>query len=156
MAGKPQQGMFPDVSNPTYISASEAGKFLLDNDLVFVVNSSSGKYIYPAFVLTYHHVVNDMINNKSVAVTFCLLSNSALLYSRKLGSQTLSMRVLSPLYFGNLVLYDRNTDSYWPQLTGVAMEGPLKGFVLESPVYTRVYWYSWAAFYPKTEIYKSK
>lgn len=130
MWGEPAKSMFPDIEKPVYVSTNVANGFLRDDDLVMDVLMGETHYIYPINILSFHHIVNDAIDNKPIAVTFCLLSNSALVFSRKLRNDTLDVGVLGPLYFGNLVMYDKKTDSYIIQMTGEIFHGSLSGKTL--------------------------
>lgn len=125
--GEPVKEMFPEINNPSYVSQNEANFFLKDSDLVFVIKTKNKNYIYPTAVLSYHHIVNDVIDNKPVTITFCLLTNSAAIYSRKVDDKILNFGVLGPLYLGNLVMYDKESDSYWLQLSGEAIKGKYTG-----------------------------
>lgn len=124
--GDPAKTMFPDISEPKYVTATEAGAFLKDTDAVYVLETPQGKYVYPAKLLGFHHIVNDTIANTPVAVTLCLLTNSAVAYNRSKDVQ-LSFGVLGPLYDGNLVMYDRQSDSSWLQLSGEGIQGKYSG-----------------------------
>ena len=127
MWGDPAKEMFPEINNPGYVSANKTQEFLNDKDEVYLVRFGKKTYVYPANILSFHHIVNDVIEEKPVAITLCLLSDSAIVYSRNVDGKDLKFAVLGPLYYGNLVLYDKETDSYWLQLTGEAFKGTLKG-----------------------------
>ena len=130
MWGEPAKAMFPDIERPVYVGAKEADLFLRNDDPVMDVVYGQTHYIYPINILSFHHIVNDTIDGKPVAVTFCLLSDSALVFSRQIGDTILDLGVLGPLYFGNLVMYDKKTDSYIIQMTGEIFHGPLSGKTL--------------------------
>lgn len=123
MFGEEDKSRFPDISSPVYSDKKQAEVFLDDNDTVLIYRSGGKLYAYPVSILTYHHIVNDTIDGKAVAITLCLLSDSAIVYDRKVGDEILSFGVLGSLYWGNLVMYDKITNSYWLQLTGEAFEG---------------------------------
>jgi hypothetical protein len=125
--GKPAKTMFPSISNPKYISTIQASEFLTDDDILFRIYFGKESFVYPAIILSYHHIVNDEINKQPFAVTYCLLTDTPIIYNRRLDDKIISLGVLGPLYFGNLVMYDTNTDSYITQLTGEIIYGPLKG-----------------------------
>ena len=127
MWGKPAKEMFPEINNPTYVSSQKAQAFINNNDEVYVVRFGKKTYIYPANILSFHHLVNDVIEKKLLTVTLCLLSDSAIVYSRNVDGKELNLAVLGPLYYGNLVMYDKETDSYWLQLTGEAFKGKSTG-----------------------------
>ncbi len=121
--GDPAPSMFPDISKPKYVSSKEAEKFLRDDDDVYLFQKGEKIYVYPSSILGYHHIVNDIIDTQPVAITLCLLSDSALVFSRNIDGQTLSFGVLGPLFYGNLVIYDKQSNSYWYQLTGKSFRG---------------------------------
>ncbi|MFH0979516.1 MAG: DUF3179 domain-containing (seleno)protein [Candidatus Roizmanbacteria bacterium] len=127
MWGDPAKEMFPEINNPSYVPVNKAQEFLNDKEEVYFVRFGKKIFVYPANILSFHHIVNDVIEKKPVAITLCLLSDSAIVYSRNVDGKDLSLAVLGPLYYGNLVIYDKETDSYWLQLTGEAFKGTLKG-----------------------------
>lgn len=126
LVGEPAKLMFPEINNPEYVSNIEAKSFLRDFDEVYFAKFDKTTYVYPASMLGFHHIVNDSINNEPVAVTLCLLSDSALIYSGKIDNKALTFGVLGPLFYGNLVIYDKETDSYWYQLSGESFKGKFK------------------------------
>lgn len=130
MWGEPAKQMFPDLVNPKYLSKDKAT--LADMDVVYFYKTSESLYVYPAAILSFHHIVNDVIDGEPVAVTLCLLSNSGVVYSRKVGGKVLTFGVLGPLYYGNLVMYDKQSDSDWIQLTGESFKGTYQGQELSS------------------------
>ena len=85
---------------------------------------------YPLGILTRHEIVNDEIGGTPVAVTYCPLCNSGLVYERTLNGRVLTFGVSGKLYHSDLVMFDRETSSLWPQIQGVAVEGDLKGSTL--------------------------
>lgn len=118
---------FTAIDEPRYISGQEAQSFLQDSDVVYFFQGKDAMYVYPASVLTYYHIVNDVIDDRPVAVTLCALSNTSVMYSRKVNNQIHSFGISGQLLYGNLVMYDRETGSDWPQITGEAIRGQLKG-----------------------------
>jgi Protein of unknown function (DUF3179) len=82
---------------------------------------------YPLQVLVWHEIVNDTLGGRPVAVTYCPLCNSALAFERRVGSRTLSFGTTGNLRNYNLVMYDRQTESWWQQLDGTALVGELAG-----------------------------
>ena len=110
LTGEPAKLMFPEINNPEYVSAKDASVFLRDFDDVFFIKFDNKTYVYPASILAFHHIVNDTINKKAIAITLCLLSDSALTYSREIENKVLTLGVLGPLFYGNLVIYDKETD----------------------------------------------
>ena len=100
-------------------------------------NGGGGRFqerwgIPPSSILSLHHVVNDTLDGKSVAVTHCMLADSAILYSRRIGQNSSLLAPLGTFYYGNLVMYDLATDSYWLQLRGECFYGDHRGKRLEN------------------------
>ena len=107
---------------------------------------------YPLHILTWHEVVNDRFGDVPVVVTFCPLCNTALAFDRRVGDATLDFGVSGNLRNSDLIMWDRQTESWWQQATGEGIVGTHAGAVLK-PVATSVI--SFADFrkaYPGAEI----
>ncbi len=64
---------------------------------------------------------------------------------------TLTFGVSGRLWRENLVMYDRQTNSWWAQATGAAIDGKLKGTVLRMyPDFSMMTWKEWRAEHPST------
>jgi hypothetical protein len=86
---------------------------------------------YPLRVLIWHEIVNDTVGNVPVAVTYCPLCNAALVFERNLDGRTLDFGTTGKLRNSDLVMYDRQTESWWQQFTGEAIVGTLSGSQLK-------------------------
>lgn len=82
---------------------------------------------YPRWITVWHEVVNDVLADQPVAITYCPLTGSTLVFSGRLARASTTFGVSGRIYNNNLVLFDRETSSIWPQLLGVAVDGPRKG-----------------------------
>ncbi len=86
---------------------------------------------YPVRYLIWHEIVNDRIGEVPVSVTFCPLCNSGLIFDRRLhsveGHIELEFGVSGLLRFSDMVMYDRQTESWWQQFTGKSIVGELNG-----------------------------
>jgi hypothetical protein len=82
---------------------------------------------YPVRYLNYHEVVNDRVGGTPVAVTWCPLCGSAVVYDRRVDGRVLEFGVSGKLADDDLVVYDRETGSEWKQSLGTAIAGPLAG-----------------------------
>ncbi len=125
--GSIDKEMFMDISNPEFVLPEQADKFLKSTDLVYFIRTKQTIFVYPQMIVRFHEVVNQVINGQPVAITYCILSNTPLAYERKLQGQVDSFQSLGPLMYGNQVMYDKLTNSYWNELTGVSFAGKLKG-----------------------------
>jgi len=139
----------PPLDFPTYVKASEVD-FLVGSDLVIGVNINNDARAYPIKILNWHEIVNDKIGGQEVIVTYCPLCKSAILFNRVLDGKTLSFGNTGSLYESTLLMYDRETESFWGQVGGRAIQGELKGKRLEMLPSTTTRWKDWRNFHPDT------
>ena len=130
-AGGPPMDGIPPIEEPAYIDMTDADSVLSDNDVVFVVESSEGIYVYPQSILVWHEVVNETFDGEKRSITYCPLTGSTIGYSGILSAGETTYGTSGKLLNSNLVMYDRATTSYIPQILGVAVSGQLKGERLE-------------------------
>ena len=118
----------PPITPPLeFVDQDEAPEYLQDDDPVVVFRSGEVARAYPLAVLTAHEIVNDSVNGVPVAVTFCPLCNSAVVFSRLVEGQELTFGVSGFLYNSDLVMYDHQTESWWQQFTGIGLVGEYAG-----------------------------
>lgn len=128
--GPPADGI-PPIENPKYISMEEADKNLDNRDVVFVAELGDKVLIYPQKILVWHEIVNEEIDGEKVTISYCPLTGSAIGFKGKLSFGETDFGTSGKLSNSNLVMYDRETGSYWPQILGMAVSGDLKGQRLE-------------------------
>jgi len=97
------------------------------DDEVVVVEDDPVVRAYPVRILDYHEIVNDRLAGDPVAVTWCPLCGSAVVYDRRVAGRTLTFGVSGKLADDDLVMYDRETESEWKQSLGEAIAGELAG-----------------------------
>lgn len=112
----------PSIDEPEF-DATYGGS---PDDEVIVLESSPPR-AYPVRILDYHEIVNDDLEGESVAVTWCPLCGSAVVYDRVVDGRTLTFGVSGKLADDDLVMYDRETDSEWKQSLGTCFAGELEG-----------------------------
>jgi hypothetical protein len=71
-------------------------------------------------------------------------------YAREIDGQEYTFGVSGKLIMNVLVMYDRQTSTYWSQLLGEAVEGPLEGTRLEYLPSWQTTWAEWRARHPDT------
>jgi hypothetical protein len=120
--------MFHPYDSPAFAGA-DAVKVDPD-DKVLAVKAGHEARAYPIRTMGYHHIVNDTVGGKAIAVTYCTLCHTGLVWSRVMDGRTLHFR-LAGINNGNALLRDEETSSIWQQSTGEAIFGPLKGRQLE-------------------------
>ena len=82
---------------------------------------------YPLAMLIRHEIVNDVLGGIPVAVTYCPLCNTALVFDRRVGGRVLDFGTSGNVRKSDLVMWDRQTESWWQQITGEAIVGDLTG-----------------------------
>ncbi|MBJ3763471.1 DUF3179 domain-containing protein [Maribius pontilimi] len=82
---------------------------------------------YPIRYLMWHEIVNDRIGDMPVAVTFCPLCNSGKIFDRRVDGRLLSFGVTGKLRYSDMVMYDRETQSWWQQAVGRGIVGEMTG-----------------------------
>lgn len=129
--GPPPDGI-PAIDSPKFESVAAADTWLgLDWPVMFFERNGVAR-AYPLAILIQHEIVNDMVANTPVTLTFCPLCNSTIAFDRRLADGTvLDFGTSGNLRNSDLVMYDRQTRSWWQQFTGEAIVGELTGTQLE-------------------------
>lgn len=116
--------MFHPYPAPAFADASTAQ--VEASDKVLAVRIGALARAYPIRIMGYHHIVNDMVGSVPIAVTYCTLCHTGLVWNRVLDGRTLHFR-LAGINNGNALMRDEETSSIWQQSTGESIFGPLKG-----------------------------
>jgi hypothetical protein len=148
--GPPKDGI-PSIDDPKFVDATEAD-FLSDSDTVIGLEINGESKAYPLFVLVWHEIVNDIVGETPVAVTYCPLCYTNQVFERILDGQEVEFGTSGKLYNSNLVMYDRLTDSYWSQALGQAITGELTGQELEIIPFDVITWGDWKAIHPDSKV----
>ena len=126
-SGGPGKDGIPPIDEPAFITPDEAAANLGDRKPVVVVEVNGEAKAYPIDILVWHEIVNDTIGGVPVTVTFCPLCNTAIAFDRRLDGTTYDFGVSGNLRYSDLIMYDRQTESWWQQITGTAIVGELTG-----------------------------
>lgn len=127
--GPPRDGI-PPIDIPSFTPASEVD-WLGGREPVIVVEVDGESRAYPIQILMWHEIANDQIGSVPIAVTFCPLCNTAIVFDRRLDGTTYDFGTTGKLRESDLVMYDRQTESWWQQFSGEAVVGELAGKELE-------------------------
>ena len=126
ISGGPPKDGIPALVNPAFTPIDQAD--LPENEPVITVElPQQTPRAYPLRYLIWHEIVNDQIGTQPVAVTFCPLCNSGLTFDRRLDGRVLEFGVSGKLRGSDMVMYDRQTESWWQQALGRAIVGELTG-----------------------------
>lgn len=123
--GGPGKDGIPAILDPVMDVIANADG-LADREPVISINIDGelGR-AYPIRYLMWHEIVNDRVGNVPIAITFCPLCNSGVVFDRRLDGQTLTMGVSGMLRNSDMIMYDHQTESWWQQFTGEAIVGEL-------------------------------
>ncbi|GIW41427.1 MAG: hypothetical protein KatS3mg076_2004 [Candidatus Binatia bacterium] len=124
--GPPKDGI-PSIDRPRFESVTEANRSLEEKEPVLVYVHRGDARAYPLRILLWHEIVNDEVGGRPVAVTFCPLCNTAIVFDRRVDGRVLDFGTTGNLRHSDLVMYDRQTESWWQQATGEAIVGELVG-----------------------------
>lgn len=149
--GPPKDGI-PAIDSPKFVDATTADGRLKRGDIVFGVTRGDAVKAYPQNVLVWHEIVNDDLDGDPVSVTYCPLTGTVQGFDR--GSTTFG--VSGRLLNNNLIMYDRATENWWPQVLATAIPGPwsssLAGKTLSEFRLVWTTWGKWRERHPATEV----
>ena len=151
---KHRQPSAPVSSGIDVKSVAEMGTDIEDEEMVLGLAIDGQARAYPINMLSdpNREILNDELAGRAVAVTWCDLCQSGLVYDRVLDGKTLTLFVTGSLWNGNMVMQDVETQSMFGQVTGHADGGPLQGSILTKLPATATDWKSWRESYPSTTI----
>jgi len=136
--GPPKDGI-PSIDDPSFVDPDEVD-FMTPGDPVFGVVRDGVARAYPQMILAQHEIVNDVIAGDPVAVTYCPLTGTVQGFER--GGTTFG--VSGRLINNNLVMYDRETETWWPQMLATSIPGPWNGDPdIETLREFRLVWTTW-------------
>ena len=127
LSGGPPRDGIPALSDPQFIRALDDTDILPTEPVMTVQIKGAEPRAYPIRYLIWHEIVNDTVGGVPIAVTYCPLCNSAITFDRRIGGRTLTFGVTGKLRNSGLVMYDRETESWWQQFLGEAIVGELLG-----------------------------
>jgi len=152
VSGGPPKDGIPSIDEPSFVSADAVADRFDPGDPVFGLARGGEVKAYPQKILVLHEICNDVVDGQSVSVTYCPLTGTAMGFER--GDTTFG--VSGRLVNNNLIMYDRGTEAWWPQVLATSTPGPwneapgtksLSEFRL---VWTT--WERWTAKHPDTQV----
>ncbi len=149
--GVPKDGI-PAINTPAYVTAAAADDWLDEKEPVILVRIGDSARAYPLQILTWHEIVNDTLNGVPVLVSFCPLCNTAIAFDRRLDEKILDFGTTGRLRYSNLIMYDRQTESWWQQASGEGIAGELAGLQLAFLPANIVAWADFRDNYPDGDV----
>ncbi|MDX8349678.1 DUF3179 domain-containing protein [Cognatiyoonia sp. IB215446] len=127
LSGGPPKDGIPALDNPSFKPVAEEASLSDREPVITVEIDDAVPRAYPIRYLTWHEIVNDEVGEIPVAVTFCPLCNSGITFDRRTEAGVLSFGVSGKLRNSDMIMYDRETESWWQQAVGEAIVGDLTG-----------------------------
>ena len=131
LGGGPGKDGIPAIDDPAFESIEAARTWLDDRSPVIRLEIGGEARAYPLAILMWHEIANDTLGGVPVVVTFCPLCNTGLVFERELDGVLHDFGTTGNLRYSDLVMYDRQTESWWQQATGQAVVGELTGSALQ-------------------------
>ena len=152
LSGGPPKDGIPAINAPVYVNVGSADDWLEDKEPVILVRIGDSARAYPLQILTWHEIVNDTLNGIPVLVTFCPLCNTAIAFDRRLDDKVLDFGTTGRLRYSNLIMYDRQTETWWQQATGEGIVGEFTGSQLSFLPANVVSWADYRENYPDGDV----
>lgn len=130
LPGGPRRDAIAAIDKPRFIAADKAG--LAATTLLIALNLNGETRGYPLAVLIWHEIVNDVVGGIPVAVTYCPLCNAAIVFDRRHDGKILDFGTTGFLRHSDMVMYDRQSESWWQQYDGLGLIGQYSGQHLRS------------------------
>ncbi len=131
LSGGPPKDGIPSIDNPKFIALKEMSS-LSGTEPVIGLEINGDARAYPLRVLIWHEIVNDRVGGTPVTVTYCPLCNSAMVFDRRFDGKVLDFGTTGKLRNSDLVMYDRQSETWWQQFTGTGIVGKYTGKELKS------------------------
>lgn len=123
LSGGPPKDGIPAIDHPLFVEQSDAAEWLAGNEPVIAFQHGDDARAYPLQILIFHEIVNDEVGGKPFTVTFCPLCNASIVFEREIDGKVLDFGTTGRLRKSDLVMYDRQTESWWQQFTGSGIVG---------------------------------
>ena len=148
LSGGPPKDGIPSIDLPRFETVEQADAWIGPLEPVVLLSHGDDTRAYPLQILTWHEIVNDVVGGRPVLITFCPLCNTAIAFNRSLEGQVLDFGTTGRLRYSNLIMYDRQTETWWQQASGEAIAGELTGAQLEFLPASIVAWQDFKDAYP--------
>ena len=154
--GGPGADGIPPIDHPRFVTQRRADAFLDPREPVIAVVQGGHARAYPLQILVWHEIVNDRLGGRPIAVTYCPLCNSAVVFDRRAAGRLLDFGTTGLLRNSDLVMWDRQTQSWWQQFNGEALVGELTGQKLRPLPEQTLSWRDFKARYPGGDVLSRK
>ena len=126
ISGGPPKDGIPSIDQPMFVAVAAMTE-LAPAEPVIGLTVNGDARAYPLRILTWHEIVNDEVGGVPVVVTYCPLCNSAIVFDRRIDGRAVEFGTTGKLRHSDLVMYDRDSESWWQQFLGEAIVGARTG-----------------------------
>jgi hypothetical protein len=149
--GGPGQDGIPALSDPPFIPVGQVG-FLSPGDLIIGVRFGDTIWGFPHRILDRHEIVNILGGANPFVLSYCPLTGTGMAWPTRAGDSNPSYGVSGLLYNSNLILYDRQTESYWAQMMMKCVSGPRIRENAQMLHVIETTWSTWQQLYPNSQV----
>jgi hypothetical protein len=150
--GCPGRDCIPAIDNPLYESVAAADKWLNDKDIVVGYQVGVKARAWPLRILGRHEIVNDTFADQEIAVTYCPLCGTAMVFDAVIDGVRRHFGVSGMLYNSDVMMFDRETESLWSQLAMKSVSGPMVDTELTLLNALHLTWAAWKERFPDSEV----
>lgn len=130
VSGGPPKDGIPAINEPKFINVSDATTLTAKEPVIGLAINGDAR-AYPLSVLMWHEIANDVVGGKPVVVTYCPLCNAAIVFDAQFEGKQHDFGTTGRLRNSDLLMYDRQTESWWQQFSGEAIIGQYLGTKLK-------------------------
>src|ERR671935_2063978 len=152
LSGGPPKDGIPALDHPHFVGVRDADRWLAPHEPVIALQVGDDARAYPVQILVWHEIVNDTVGGVPIAVSYCPLCNTAIAFERTVDGRVLDFGTTGRLRFSNLIMYDRQTETWWQQATGTAIAGELTGTQLVFRPAAIIAWSDFKAAHPSGQV----
>lgn len=149
--GPPPDGIAP-IDDPRFESIESASTWLQPQSPVLVFKHNNIARAYPLAIMTRHEIVNDEIDGLPIAITYCPLCNSGIVFERRIDDVTIRLGVSGLLRNSDMIMWDDVSQTWWQQFTGEGIVGQYAGETLPMLTSAMVGFGAFAEQYPDGEV----
>lgn len=149
--GGVKRGGIPELNSQSRALAVDAS-WMTDDEVVMGVVVNGQAVAYPLAIMQRHELANDVVGGEPIAIVYCTLCKSGLVFRSTVGDRVLHFQTSGLLYNSNKIMVDVETDTLWHHLRGLGIGGELLGTKLDLLSVNHMRWSDWVAENPDTEV----
>lgn len=123
MSGGPPKDGIPAIWEPAHIPVAQETRLDDREPVLTYEHEGATPRAYPVRYLMWHEIVNDVVAGLPIAVTYCPLCNSAMVFDARVEGVRHTFGVSGKLRHSDMIMYDRETQSWWQQALGEGVVG---------------------------------